>query len=148
MSTKCRNNTFCTTHKPVSFAEQVIHSDIWHSTFYLTHLGFRQSALLTSSPLFNLSAQHSTTSTSQTSSSAATKQNSSNNPASTSSGNRNSGTGSGSGSGGGDSDGKSPPQIYPWMKRVHLGQSKWIQFFLIFFQLYVSNVRISYPCFG
>jgi hypothetical protein len=87
------------------------------------------------------SAQHSTSShsSSQSSGSAAaaaassTTKQSSSNSASTSAGNRNSGSGSGSGGGGGDADGKSPPQIYPWMKRVHLGQSKChssFQFFL------------------
>jgi hypothetical protein len=73
----------------------------------------------------SIAAQHSTA-TSQSSSSAAASSSSAkqaNTSASTSSGNRNSGSGSGSGNGA-DSDGKSPPQIYPWMKRVHLGQSK------------------------
>lgn len=77
--------------------------------------------------------------------SSSTKQSSSNS-ASTSAGNRAGGGASSAGGGGGDADGKSPPQIYPWMKRVHLGQSKSSFFihFNVIATFYLSDLTSSF----
>lgn len=52
-------------------------------------------------------------------------------------------------SGGKQGSGQNPPQIYPWMKRVHLGQSEYIctlciRFIILIFCSSVSDHRLAY----